>query len=271
VTQTPSPGAATATPTPEPLNHFLCYESHQPPLDRAGVALVDQFGARTVSVRRAKRLCAPADKNGDDPTAPVDLAHLTAYTIHQTSSGFERRRNVPVTPDNAIFAPLLVDLVRPDRLLVPASKLVGVGEPDPLAAPIDHYECYRVKGARQRLRGVNLTTQFGPITVDVKRPLHLCTPVMKNDEANLVDPVRHLMCYQVRAVPQSPLTVSTNNQFEQSTFQIFGIRELCVPAFKYPGTCGDGTVNNIGEECDPPGPSATCASGTCTPQCTCGE
>ena len=262
----------TATPTPEPLNHFLCYESHQRPLGRSGVALVDQFDAptqhSTVTVRRAKRLCAPADKNGEDPTAAHDLAHLTAYTIHQTDPRFARINDVPVTPDNALFSPLTVDLVRPDRLLVPASKLVGSQLPDPLAAPIDHYKCYRVKGARERLRGVNLTTQFGPITVDVKRPLHLCTPVDKNGEG-VVDSVRHLMCYQVRAVPQAPTTVSTTNQFESDTFKIFGIRELCVPAFKFPGPCGDGTVNNIGEECDPPGPSAACPSGTCTAQCTC--
>ena len=261
-----------ATPTPEPLKHFLCYESHQRPLGRSGVHVVDQFdepptSQSTLTVRRGKRLCAPAN-HGDDPMLPTDVAHLSAYTIHQTSPRFARINNVPVTPDNPQFSPLTVDLVRPDRLLVPASKLVGTQVPDPLAAPIDHYKCYRVKGARTRLRGVTLATQFGPITVDVKRPLHLCTPADKEGEG-VIDPVRHLMCYQVRAVPQTPQTVTTNNQFQIDTFDIFGIRELCVPAFKFPGSCGSGVVDNIGEQCDPPGPSAACASGTCTAQCTC--
>jgi hypothetical protein len=235
-TPTPPPGAATATPTPEPLNHFLCYESHQRPLNRPGVELLDQFDPpntpSTVTVRRAKRLCAPADKNGEDPTAPTDLAHLSSYTIHQTTPRFERQRDVLVAPDNAIFPPLTVDLVRPDHLLVPAAKNVGTQVPPELAAPIDHYKCYRVKGARQRLSGVMLQTQFDttPVMVDIKRPLHLCTPVDKNDEG-IVDPIRHLMCYQVRGRPQTPTTVSTINQLEDDTFDIFGLRELCVPAF----------------------------------------
>src|SRR5262245_38490244 len=90
VTSTP-----TTVPTPEPLNHFLCYESHQAPVNRPGVSLRDQFDdpqgpPSTVTVKKAKRLCAPADKEGEDSTAPDDLAHLTAYTIKQTTK-FERR------------------------------------------------------------------------------------------------------------------------------------------------------------------------------------
>jgi uncharacterized repeat protein (TIGR01451 family) len=235
-TTTPTP---TATATPEALNHFLCYESHQRSLGRRGVELEDQFDPpsqpSTVTVRRAKRLCAPASKNGEDPTAPTDLSHLTAYTIHQTAPRFTRHTDVSVVPDNPIFPPLTVDLIRPDRLLVPAAKAVGTQVPPPLAAPIDHYKCYRVRGARTRVPGVTLQTQFGAVTVDVKRPLHLCTPVDKNGEG-VVDAIRHLMCYQVRGVPQTPLTVSTNNQFEDVTFDIFGLRELCVPAFKLPDT-----------------------------------
>ncbi len=270
-TATPTP-TPTATATPEPLNHFLCYESHQAPLNRTGVTLVDQFDPpdtfSTVTVRRAKRLCAPANKNGEDPTAPDDLAHLTSYTIRQTSPSFKRKLDIPVAPDNPIFNPLTVDLVRPDRLLVPASKQIGSQIPDPLAAPIDHYKCYRVRGASQRLTGVDLETQFGPVTVDVKRATHLCTPVDKNGEG-IVDPMKHLVCYQVRAAAQSPLRVSTKNQFEDDTFDIFGVRELCVPAYKFPGTCGDGVVNNAGETCDPPGANATCAPGVCGSECTC--
>lgn len=268
VSESSTPAGVTATPTPEPLNHFLCYETHERSLSRPGVALQDQFDDKsvsTVTVRRAKRLCAPANKNNEDPTAPADPSHLTAYTIHQTSR-FERRSDIPVAPDNPIFPPIKVDLVRPDRLLVPASKSVGTQFPPPLAAPIDHYKCYRVKGARTRLRGVSVQTQFGPITVDVKRPLHLCTPADKNGEG-VNDRVHHLMCYLVRARPQAPLEVSTTNQFEQRTFDIFGIRELCVPAFKFPGFCGDGSVNAPGEVCD--GSDATACPGQCQNDCTC--
>jgi hypothetical protein len=210
-------------PTPEPLNEFLCYETQTRPLNRAGVSLAgpfDQAGPSTVTVQKAKRLCAP--------TVPLDLAHLTDYTIRQTSPRFQRIRNVSVTPQNALFPPLVVDLIRPDRLLVPAAKNVGTTIPSPLAAPIDHYECYRVKGRSTPVRGVPVETQFGATTVDVKQPLFLCAPVDKNGEG-LVDSVHRLMCYEVRADSQMPQTVSTTNQFESGTFQIFGIRELCVP------------------------------------------
>jgi hypothetical protein len=70
-------------------------------------------------------------------------------------------------------------------------------------------------------------------------------------------------------VPQQPRRVSTRNQFQDDTFDIFGIRELCVPAYKFPGVCRDGIINNAGEDCDPPGPDPTCASGLCSATCTC--
>ena len=270
ISPTATPVVATVTPTPEPLNHFLCYEAHEKAINRPGVQLKDQFdinSSSTVTVKKAKRLCAPANKADEDPTAPTDPAHLSAYTIHQTSPKFRRIGPIPVAPDNPILFPMTVTLTRPSRLLVPTSKAIGTTVPAPLAAPIDHYKCYRVKGATTRLSGVSVDTQFGPVTVDIKKPLELCTPVNKNGEG-VVDDVHHLLCYQVRTVAQSPLTVSTNNQFEQKTFDLFGIRELCVPAFKFPGFCGDGQVNAPGEQCDG-SPAPQCASGLCANDCTC--
>jgi hypothetical protein len=76
-----------------------------------------------------------------------------------------------------------------------------------------------------------------------------------------------LLCYQVRAAAQTSRTVSTNNQFEQKTFDLFGIRELCVPAFKFPGFCGDGAFNAPGEQCDAADDDA--CPGACQANCTC--
>jgi cysteine-rich repeat protein len=61
--------------------------------------------------------------------------------------------------------------------------------------------------------------------------------------------------------------VFINNQFGQSTMQTFRTRELCVPSFVNPGSCGDGSVNAPGEQCDPPHDSA--CSGVCNVDCTC--
>lgn len=224
VTLTPTP---TATATAPPLNPFECLETHRPPLNRA-VTLEDQFGPSGATVRKAKRLCAPAN-TGNNPTAPTDPEHLTAYTIHQTSPRFVRVRDITVTDQ---FGVLVVDLVRPDRLLVPTAKSL-TGQPALLTTPtIDHFKCYRVRG-RFRLKGVAVTTQFGPATLDIKRPVHLCAPVDKNGEdVTAPSHAQHLMCYQVRARSVAPQAVFTNNQFGPDDFDIFGRRELCVPATK---------------------------------------
>jgi len=94
-----------------------------------------------------------------------------------------------------------------DRLLVPSSEALGTGGAPPLGAnSVDHFKCYRVRSAPFRREGVTVETQFGPLTVDIKRPLHLCAPVDKNGEG-LLNPITHLMCYQVRGprpeVPES--------------------------------------------------------------------
>ena len=53
-------------------------------------------------------------------------------------------------------------------------------------------------------------------------------PVDKNGEG-IFDDTRGLMCFQVRTTPQTPRQVFTTNQFEQGAYDIFGVREACVP------------------------------------------
>jgi hypothetical protein len=208
--------------------HYQCYETHRGPLNIEGVSLDDQFGPSTVTIKKAKRICAPADKNGEDPTAVLAPDHFTAYTLKQTAPKFERIRGVTVTNQ---FGSLVMDVVKPDRLLVPTAKDF-VSEPLPLTNPTDHFKCYRVSRAKFRKEGISVETQFGPITVDIKKPLHLCTPVDKNGEG-VIDPVTHLMCYQIRAPrPEVPDQVYTSNQIGPDDYGVFGARELCVPSTK---------------------------------------
>ena len=73
-------GAAQAT------DHFTCYRvaaargaaAFAP---RDGVQVMDRFRIATVAVRKPQLLCAPASKNGEDPTAPAHLDHLEDYRI----------------------------------------------------------------------------------------------------------------------------------------------------------------------------------------------
>jgi hypothetical protein len=190
------------------------------------VSLADAIGPSTITIKRAKRLCAPADKNGEDPTAPADAEHLTYYTLKQATPRFAKIRGVAVTNQ---FGTLMVDVVKPDRMLVPTAKSL-TGTPPPLAVPIDHFKCYRVRG-KFRAMGLGVTDQFGGITVDLKKPLHLCLAANKNGEG-VLDPNTHLLCYQVRITSGTSFhpqpTVFTDNQFGPDTFDLFGPRDLCV-------------------------------------------
>ena len=45
--------------------------------------------------------------------------------------------------------------------------------------------------------GLSVVDQFASQVLDIKKPARLCVPADKNDEG-ILDPVSHLMCYQVR-------------------------------------------------------------------------
>jgi hypothetical protein len=211
-------------PSGTAFDPFQCYEIHRTPMDLAGVSLVDPLGASTVTVERAKRICAPADVNGSHPQAPLSPGHLTYYTIQQTSP-FAPVKNVDVTN---VFGTTTVKLSRPDRMLVPTAKSL-TGLPAPLATPLDHFKCYRVTGSQVRVDDLQITDQFGSIEIDIKRPLHLCLAAQKNDEP-IVDPGSALLCYQVRGIPPStaPALIYTQNQFGPDQYPFFGPRDLCV-------------------------------------------
>ena len=67
----------TPTTTTLPLDHFQCYEIKPKAFASiTGVSVQDQFGQHTETVRFPHRLCAPADKRGEEPTAPNHPEHL---------------------------------------------------------------------------------------------------------------------------------------------------------------------------------------------------
>ena len=223
---TPTP-TVTATPT---FDHFQCYETHRSSINLPGVSVADQFGPSTVTLKRNKRLCAPADKNGEDPTAPSHPGHHTFYTIKQTTPKFAKVRGVTLSNQ---FGTFVFDVTKPDRLLVPTAKSL-TGIPPSLGVPMNHFKCYRVAGVKFRAFGLQIEDQFGSLTVDIKKPTHLCVAANKNNEG-VVDATSHLMCYQDRIAsgavmhPQ-PAQIFTNNQFGTDVYPIFGPRDFCVPS-----------------------------------------
>jgi hypothetical protein len=154
----------------------------------------------------------------------VNPLHHTYYTISQTSPRFTPIKKVTITNTLGTH---VIDVQKPDRLLVPTSKGL-VAPPAPLASDFNHYKCYRVRG-RFRAKLLLVTDQFGPVIVDVKRPLHVCLAAEKNGEP-IIDGALNYMCYQARGIRQTPRPAPffTHNQFGPDTVEIFGPRDFCV-------------------------------------------
>ena len=132
----------------------------------------------------------------------------------------------------------MVDVVKPEFLLVPSLKSLAAPPtpPTPIPFGVDHFLCYKIAHARFREAGITVDDQFASLTVDIKKPIRLCAPVDKNGEG-IQTPDLHMLCYQVRTTSGTPKFTGipdafVNNQFGPDTLQIRGIRELCVPSTK---------------------------------------
>jgi len=222
----------TPTPTPVPLNHFQCYEVHHGPFTRRTITLDDDFGPGTsVDVKQPKRLCAPANKNNEDQDPPFpqdDPDHLAGYKITQREPRFPKRSDVAIVNQ---FGTLIIDVKKPEYLLVPSSKGLNAQPPALNPPVVNHFKCYKVGGARFRAAGITVDDQFpGTLSVDILKPARLCLPADKQSEGVIL-PTDALMCYKVR--PQkttAPDSVFINNQFGQDVFAVRRTTELCVPS-----------------------------------------
>jgi hypothetical protein len=191
------------------------------------VTVQDEFGTLTETIRFPHRLCAPASKNDEGIQDPTD--HLAGYLTK--ASAFSKRQRQIVQDQ---FGALLLDVVRPDVLMVPTGK-DGV----PQIPPLDHFQCYKVKrskgGPKFAPRTVSVVDQFESVTVTLTKPILLCAPASKNNE----DPTAphhpdHLTCYKTRdgRFPESTHTI--DNQFGLDEVKLIHRRELCVPSLNNP-------------------------------------
>jgi hypothetical protein len=221
----PATGQCVSTPNNNPqcqeLNHFQCYEIKPFSFARRTATVEDQYGTATVSVRGPNRLCAPSDKRGEDPTAPLDPEHLVAYP---SISSPIREPNQRVTNQ---FGQVKLDIIRRTFLMVPAAKSL-VSQPSPLQNPVtSHFQCYLVRRSNgeprfQPIRGVAAVDQFGSHGLDILRPRYLCTPADKNNENPGAETgTQGLLCYKskhrVRFGDREPFVA---DQFLQSRVQI---------------------------------------------------
>jgi cysteine-rich repeat protein len=225
-------------------------------------------------VRKPASLCTPARKSGEEVVDPD--THLRGYVIALTrgrcapdapanagsgctrdeecggdrTTGFCVRQPRPekhpdlrvVNQFHAADAPLRVDAIEPDRLLVPTSKGLGgapAGPPEPVSA--DHYRCYRVSVAKgsdrfASITGVPVDDQFtgGDRRLDLRKPSRLCVPVSKDGEV-VRDATKSLMCYQAVPARGEPRHARVEglvleNQFGFELADTVKEEEFCVPS-----------------------------------------
>ena len=181
-------------------------------------------------------MCAPADKNHESPGAETHPEHLIGHVVQV------ERVKVPNLSVVNQFGTVILDVVRPDVLMVPTLKSLSTeNPPEPLPNPtVDHFQCYRVKRSKgtprfKKIPGVEVHDQFGTALVDLVKPQTLCAPANKSggDPTAPSHPF-HLLCYKTRDGGFGTTQVSTNSQFGTAFPLLIQRRELCVPSLKNP-------------------------------------
>jgi len=115
------PAGKDGVPQQPPLDHFQCYKVKRsrsaPKFVKRTVTVINQFEPSiTLQITKPRRLCAPASKNGEDPTAPSHPDHLLCYK----TKGARIVAGLHTIADQ--FGTRSVEVIRREELCVPASK-----------------------------------------------------------------------------------------------------------------------------------------------------
>ncbi len=229
----------------QPFEDFQCYQTPRNNTTKPNqiVSVADQFGSDAqVKVVRAEDLCAPVDKNGENPGAENSPVHFVRYILDQVNgAGFANVDGVTVLTQ---FGDFLLDVGDPDEILVPTAKSVVPAAPPPPLAPdaADHYLCHRVDVQQQPdLKAINLTLidQFsapGSYAMKLARVDRLCAPASKNGSM-VIDDEAHLLCFKTNPPEEvfDQLQVNLVNQFfafQSQDVRITREQEFCVEARK---------------------------------------
>jgi hypothetical protein len=225
------------------LGHFQCYRAHPTVGVGAGTAgsliptslpvtLEDQFGVYSGTAHRPVDLCAPADKNGEDPEAPDSGDFLSSYKL-SVPGPVEHVSGVTAVNQ---FGTITLDLLQPDTLLVPSAASLE-GPPAPGQSFLNDFTCYSVQVGKTKGKGapapgsVLVQTAFETVEVEPGNPQHLCVPASKNGGPVIASAPEDLLCYDVKSgndLKPAP-EVFVANQFGQEVQRIGQRRELCVP------------------------------------------
>jgi hypothetical protein len=131
---------AGGTPTVDTagVDHFECYQAvpqkGAPKLTATSIAVTDQFGTVDLTLTKITKLCAPVNKDGEDPTAPQHPGHLVCYQA-KLPKGVKFPATT-VSVNNTNFGPAVLVAKSVAELCVPAFKdAVPTSTPAPTATP----------------------------------------------------------------------------------------------------------------------------------------
>jgi hypothetical protein len=230
-----------SVPVAAPVTHFSCYEVTQGDLKPKIqlTSLVDRYGSYTPMLTEVHRICAPADKNGEDPSAPANPNHEAAYELTGGSPAVVKSGQ-KVTNQ---FGTFTMDVRGIDRLFVPTAKKLTPPPPAPLPSNvIRHYACHNlssVSGPDIGKKAVTVVDQFATTAIPGftdNSKWKLCVAANKNNEDPTAptDNTALLCLFAARTAPFGTHKLFLNNQFGPNQFagepRATQFDELCLPS-----------------------------------------
>jgi len=108
-------------------DHFECYRTATPKGTPAfvtipGVRVADQFGTALYDLKKITKLCAPTNKNGEDPTAPEHQRHYVCYQAKPAKGSSQTFPPQTVSINNTNFGGTVLVVHAVTELCVPAFK-----------------------------------------------------------------------------------------------------------------------------------------------------
>ena len=225
---------------------FQCHETprHSTSKPNVVVSVSDVFGTdNSVTVARALDVCAPVNKNGEDPAAPDSPIHLATYALDDVNAAnFPVKKNVVVQNQ---FGTFVVDVRVPDSLLVPTAKSVVPAPPPPPLAPntFNHFLCHKVdvkSGPNVKQPPLTLIDQFtkpNSYNINLESVKRLCVAASKKGEP-IVDSNVHMLCFTTkdnRNLPPLNADLTIVNQF-------FNFMPRVVAATQFTEFCAQSTI-----------------------------
>jgi len=223
--------------SPPEQHHFDCYEVPRSNFPRTSVSLIDRFGSTTSDMTELKRVCAPADKNNEDPSAVSAPEHMAVFTLDNATGNFSKGKTVNIKNQ---FGILKGDIGQPIYLLAPSSKDL-VAPPLPLVTSLPSLQCYRLNNVTtvKNVKGIHVNDQFldkfGGMDLDLdnRGPWQLCVPAsVDGKDVNAPQNPNAQLCYKTNndKLPFGEIWIFINTPFGAFPALLTQYDALCVPS-----------------------------------------